>query len=343
MEVGIIGASGYTGAELLRLLHHHPYADATYLTARSYAGKRVGDLYPHLQAAADLTYEEFDADEAASRAEAFFVCLPHGESMHVVPALLQGGAKVFDLSADFRLNDPGTFSAWYGLEHAAPSLLEEAVYGLPELNRERLARARLVAVPGCYPTAALLATAPLLRRGWLARGEVIIDAKSGVSGAGRGLSLETHYPQCDASIHPYNVNRHRHIPEMEQEMSGLAGMAVRLFFTPQLAPMSRGILCNAYAPLGGAGESLMEAYLEAYRDEAFVQVLPEGDWPQTKAVSGTNFCHLGLAWDPRSGWAVISTAIDNLVKGASGQAVQCFNLAMGYEEAAGLEGLALFP
>ena len=262
----------------------------------------------------------------------------------MVPQLLEGGAKVLDLSADFRLDSAPLYEEWYGVEHTAASLMEEAVYGLPELNREAVAQARLVAVPGCYPTASILAAAPLLKSGALAGGVVLVDAKSGVSGAGRGLSLDTHYPQCDANVKPYNVMRHRHSPEMEQEMAKAAGETVRVVFTPQLVPMSRGILSNAYAPLReGAMEGLRERYEESYADEPFVHLLPEGEWPQTKAVCGTNHCQVGLSVDPRSGWMVASAAIDNLVKGASGQAVQCFNLVAGFAETAGLEGLALFP
>lgn len=344
MEVGIIGASGYTGSELLRLLHLHPGAEVSYLTAHSYAGRKVGELYPHLLPFAGMRFEEFDAPEALKKAGVFFVCLPHGEAMQVVPRLLEAGARVLDLSADFRLDSAPLYEEWYGVEHAAPALLGEAAYGLPELNREAVARARLVAVPGCYPTASILAAAPLLRAGGLAGGVVLVDAKSGVSGAGRGLSLDTHYPQCDASVKPYKVMRHRHSPEMEQEMSRAAGEEVRVLFAPHLVPMSRGILASAYAPLrAGEAEGLRERYEEAYAAEPFVHLLPGGEWPQTKAVCGTNHCQVGVAADPVSGWAVASAAIDNLVKGASGQAVQCFNLLAGFEETAGLEGLALFP
>ena len=251
MQAGIIGASGYTGAELLRLLHLHPRVEVSYLTANTYAGKTVGDLYPHLHPYADMEFGSSRRKKHCAKAEAFFVCLPHGEAMKVVPQLVEGGAKVIDLSADFRINSKALFEEWYGVEHTAASYLEEAVYGLPELNRELIKEARLVAVPGCYPTASTLALAPLLKAGMLTGGVVIVDAKSGVSGAGRGLSLDTHYPQCDASIKPYNVMRHRHTPEMEQEMSKLAGETVRAIFTPQLAPMSRGILSTTYARLGG--------------------------------------------------------------------------------------------
>lgn len=344
MEVGIIGASGYTGSELLRLLHLHPHAEVAYLTAHAYAGKRVGELYPHLLPFKDMAFEDFNASKALEQADIFFVCLPHGQAMQVVPQLLEGGAKVIDLSADFRLDSSTLYEEWYGVEHTAGAWLEEAVYGLPELNRESVSQARLVAVPGCYPTASVLAVAPLLRVGWLAGGVVLVDAKSGISGAGRGLSLDTHYPQCDASVKPYNVMRHRHVPEIEQEMTRAAGETVRVVFTPQLVPMSRGILSTAYALLKeDATEKVRGAYTEAYADEPFVHLLEEGEWPQTKAVSGTNHCQVGLAVDPRSGWLVAAAAIDNLVKGASGQAVQCFNLVAGLPETAGLEGLALFP
>ena len=344
MQVGIIGASGYTGAELLRLLHLHPHAEVSYLTAHTYAGKTVGELYPHLPPYADMRFEEFEAGDALKQAELFFICLPHGEAMQAVPQLLNGGAKVIDLSADFRLDSASQYQEWYGLEHTAVAYLEEAVYGLPEVKRAQIADARLVAVPGCYPTASTLALAPLLQAGWLAGGVVLIDAKSGVSGAGRGLSLDTHFPQCDANVKPYNVMRHRHIPEMEQEMAKLADEPVRAVFTPTLVPMSRGILSTTYALLrAGAREKLRDRYEEAYAGEPFVRLLPEGEWPQTKAVSGSNYCQVGVTVDERSGWMVAAAAIDNLVKGASGQAVQCFNLVMGFEETAGLESQALFP
>jgi N-acetyl-gamma-glutamyl-phosphate reductase len=344
MQVGIVGASGYTGAELIRLLHLHPRAELSYLTAHTYAGKTVGELYPHLLPYAEMRFADFAAGEALEQAEVFFICLPHGEAMQAVPQLIDGGAKVIDLSADFRLDSAAQYQEWYGLEHSAAAFLEEAVYGLPEVNRAAIAEARLVAVPGCYPTASTLALAPLLQAGWLAGGVVLIDAKSGVSGAGRGLSLDTHYPQCDASVKPYNVLRHRHIPEMEQEMAKLAQEPVRAVFTPQLVPMSRGILSTTYALLrAGAREQLWERYEETYANEPFVRLLPEGEWPQTKAVSGSNYCQVGVTVDERSGWMVAAAAIDNLVKGASGQAVQCFNLVMGLEETMGLEGLALFP
>ncbi len=345
MNVGIIGASGYTGAELMRLLHLHPRMEVAYLTAKTQAGKRAGELYPHLYPYRDLVYEEFELERALQRAELFFICLPHGESMEVVPALMRGGARVIDLSADFRLSSKEVYEQWYGLDHCAPEYLEESVYGLPELKREAIAESRLIAVPGCYPTASLLALAPLLSSEWFEGNQVIIDAKSGVSGAGRGLTLDTHFPQCEASVKPYGIARHRHIPEMEQYLGEAAGLPIGVVFTPHLIPMSRGILATAYARVanGLRAADLRRLYEGFYKDKPFVVVLGEGEYPQTKAVCGSNYCHLGVTVDTRNGWAVVTTAIDNLIKGASGQAVQCANIAEGWGEEEGLENLGLFP
>lgn len=347
MRAGIIGASGYTGAELMRLLHGHPLLEVSYITAGTYAGKRVSELYPQLSPYSQMVYRSYDVGEALESAELFFICLPHGESMLVVPELLQGRARVVDLSADFRLASNEAYRQWYGLEHSCPDLLARAVYGLPEIKRDEVRGAELVAVPGCYPTASILALAPLLRDAGLADldQKIVIDAKSGVSGAGRGLTLETHFPQCEGSVKPYNVGRHRHLPEIEQFLSELARDRCSIVFAPHLVPMSRGILVTAYVRLKegrGAGE-IRQRYEEFYREEPFVLVLDEGEFPQTKAVMGTNCCHLGVTVDGDGEWVVVASAIDNLVKGASGQAVQCANIMLGWDETTGLEALGLFP
>lgn len=344
MKVGIIGASGYTGAELMRILHGHPHVEMSYLSAHTYAGTRVSDLYPHLHALGGSSFEEFDAEKAIRMAGFHFVALPHGKAMEVVPALLEGGARVVDLSADYRLRDAALYETWYGTAHTSPHLLEEAVYGLPELAASEIAAARLVAVPGCYPTAALLALAPLAARGYDLEGTVI-DAKSGVSGAGRSLSLAAHFAQAEGSVKPYGVGSHRHTPEIEAVLSALAGGAVRVAFTPHLVPMSRGILATCYVRIAEpvTEREVEEAYREFYAGKPFVVLLDRGKFPETKCVTGSNYCHLGWHLDEARRVLTVATAIDNLVKGASGQAVQCMNVMLGYEERAGLEALGIFP
>lgn len=329
---------------MMRLLAAHPEVEVTLATAQAYAGKRVGELYPHLRPYAEMTYRAFDPDEAVELAEFFFVALPHGESMEAVAALRERGVRVVDLSADYRFSRPEVYERWYNRPHGHPELLEEAVYGLPELFREEIARAALVAGPGCYPTAALLALAPLLSRS-LCRGKVVVDAKSGVSGAGRSLSLDTHFPQAEGSVKPYGVGVHRHTPEMEEIMGRLVGHGdAKVVFVPHLIPMSRGILATCYAEVEGSldQDELEALYRDFYRGCPFVVILPRGTYPQTKDVCGSNYCHIGLYTDGK-GLVICASAIDNLVKGASGQAIQCLNLMMGWEETTGLQSLGVFP
>lgn len=344
MRVGIVGASGYTGSELLRLLAAHPLVEVSYLTAHTYAGSKVFDLYPHLSTLGDMEFRTFRVEEALEEAEFFFIALPHGESMQVVPSLLEGGARVIDLSADYRLKDPGLYASWYGKEHGSPDLLKEAAYGLPEFFAADVAAARLVAVPGCYPTAALLALGPLAEAGLLA-GVCLIDAKSGVSGAGRTLSLNAHFAQADENLKPYGVGGHRHTPEMEAFLSLLQGEEIRVVFTPHLVPMSRGILATCYVQVGEglSARRVGEVYEGRYASSPFVVLLGEGRFPETKNVAGSNFCHLGWLLDGERGFLVVASAIDNLVKGASGQAVQCMNIMQGWDEETGLGALGIFP
>ncbi|RJP27457.1 MAG: N-acetyl-gamma-glutamyl-phosphate reductase [Actinobacteria bacterium] len=345
MKAGIIGASGYTGAELLRILDGHPEVETAYVTAHTYAGKMVVDLYPHLHRYAETLFSTFDAREAIASAGIHFVALPHGESMQVVPQLLEGGAKVIDLSADYRLSHAGEYKQWYDLEHTSPHLLEDAVYGLPEMNGERIVDARLVAVPGCYPTAALLALAPPAKAGLVGIEGVVVDAKSGISGAGRSLSLAAHFAQADESVKPYNVGAHRHTPEMEEVLSSLAGEKTQVVFTPHLVPMSRGILATCYMRVGTEVDDaeIERIYGEYYAGCPFVILLGSGVFPETKAVSGSNYCHIGWNLDSQRRMLTVAAAIDNLVKGASGQAVQCMNLMQGWSEDAGLEAMGIFP
>ncbi len=330
---------------MLRILHGHDQVEVSYVSAHSYAGEDVATLYPHLHGYAGMVFQQLDAEAALAQCELFLVALPHGEAMQVVPSLLEGGARVIDLSADYRLSSAGTYAAWYGLEHTSPHLLSQAVYGLPELNASLIARASLVAVPGCYPTAVVLSLAPLAKAGWAGVNGAIIDAKSGVSGAGRSLSLATHYPQAEGSIKPYSVGRHRHLPEMEEVLSRLAGSGVRLNFVPHLAPMSRGILATCYVRVGEgvSGADVRKAYEELYAASRFVVLLGEDVFPETKAVCGSNHCLIGWHLDQEAGMLIVAAAIDNLVKGASGQAVQCMNLMQGWPEEKGLQALGIFP
>ncbi len=345
MKVGVIGASGYTGAEILRLLANHPETDVAYVTANTYRGTRVAMLYPHLAPYGDLQFDEFDGDEALERAEIFFVALPHGKAMDVVPGLHGSGAKVIDLSADYRLDSADEYREWYGVEHTSPELLQTAVYGLPEFFRRELKEATLVAVPGCYPTAVILALAPLLAEEVVSPEGLIADAKSGVSGAGRTLSLGTHFAQCNESVGPYNIGGHRHTPEMRIYLSRLGSSAVSLVFAPHLIPMNRGILATCYGRMRRSVSTaeLNELYRDFYRESPFVVVLPEGELAQSKNVQGSNYCHVSPLTDDATGMAIAVSAIDNLVKGASGAAIQCMNIMTGCPEDMGIAGIPVFP
>jgi len=333
IRAGIAGVTGYSGQELLRILLAHPQVRITYLAS---SGKT--DPGPALRHMGELpvTVTAFDAAEAARECDAVFLCLPHKVSMDNAPAILAKGTRVFDLSADFRIKDAKTYESAYGIPHTAPALLKKAVYGQPELHRTALKGANLVAVPGCYPTSALLALAPLLRNG-LATGKIIIDSKSGVSGAGKELRPDLMFCEVNENFRPYGVFKHRHAPEIGQELALLAGRKVDFIFTPHLVPMNRGILSSVYVTLTKelSPESLNGAYKSFYRDFPFVRVLSDS-LPETRAVRGTNYCDIGTA--VRGNDAIIFSAIDNLGKGAASQAVQAFNLAMGLPETTGLLG-----
>ena len=351
IPVAILGASGYTGAELLRLLHGHPDVEVAQVVARRAAGQRLAEVFPHLRGAYELEVEAFDAAAIAARAKVAFSCLPHGEAAPVVAELASRGVVTLDLSADFRLRDAAGWKAWYASaehpEHPAPELLGRAVYGLPERHRARLAGATLIAVPGCYPTAAILAAAPLLERGLVAADGLVIDAKSGASGAGREPTRATHLPEAGEGVRPYKVaGAHRHTAEIEQELGLAAGASLAVLFTPHLLPMSRGILSCVYAAPAGAvddPDQFRRALADAYAGEPFVDVLPPGALPDTAHVRGSNRAHVTAVYDPRTRRVLALSAIDNLVKGASGQAVQCMNLALGLPETRGLEQPPMFP
>jgi N-acetyl-gamma-glutamyl-phosphate reductase len=344
-RVAIAGASGYTGVELLRLLIQHPQATVVALTAETHANQPIGRVFPSLGGFLDLTCLPLETAKLAAEAEFIFLALPHKTSMAVGADLIQRGARVLDLSADYRLKDATAYPIWYGVEHVASHLLREAAYGLPELHRAEVAAARLVAVPGCYPTGAVLGLAPLIAEGVLDLDSVVIDAISGVSGAGRKAELPYHYSEANENLKAYGVATHRHTPEIEQELARLAGREVTVSFTPHLAPLTRGLLTTITAALqsGRSTSALLRVFQHYYRESAFVRILGEGQLPETKHVLHSNFCDIGLVSDPRTGRVIVVTAIDNLVKGASGQAVQCFNLMAGFEERAGLWIPGLFP
>jgi N-acetyl-gamma-glutamyl-phosphate reductase len=337
IKVGIIGASGYTGAELLRLCADHPAFDVRVATGDTQAGSRVADLYPSLLARwPDLVLEPF-APELTDDLDLVFLGLPHGASQAVVPQLVDRVEHIVDLSADFRLHDPALYPRWYGAEHQAPELLDRFVYGLPELFHDEVAGAEHIAVPGCYPTAGSLALAPLVRAGLVSTEGLIVDAASGVSGAGRAAKPNTTFCTVDEDFLAYGLEGHRHTPELDQNL----GATVR--FTPHLVPMSRGILATCYArPTGATSTAELRAALcEAYGDAPFVVV--RDDSPNTKATLGANTAHVTALLDERTGYVVSLCAIDNLVKGASGQAIQCANLVCGLEETSGLPTIGLMP
>lgn len=346
IKVGIIGASGYSGAELLRLLLGHSEVEISYLTANQYAGKKVSSLYPNLAGICDLTYVAYDLEKALKNCDVLFVALPHGKPMEIIPDLIVGKKKIIDLSGDFRLMDSAEYQKWYGFEHSSPDLLGAAVYGLTELNREKIRKADLVANPGCYPTGVILGVAPLLAEKVVAKDGIIADSLSGVSGSGRAAQDDTHYCFCDENVSVYKVGGvHQHIPEMEQELSKIAGDEVKIAFTPHLAPFSRGIYSTIYGKLTKeqTSSALIHLYQDFYAGEYFVEILEEEVFPQVKAVAGSNFCHIGLKVDKRTGWVVVVTAIDNLIKGAAGQAIQNMNLVCGFDETEGLRSIGLFP
>ncbi|MDR2724893.1 MAG: N-acetyl-gamma-glutamyl-phosphate reductase [Candidatus Adiutrix sp.] len=344
MKVGLVGATGYTGLELLRLLAQHPRRpEVAVITSRQEAGRALTQVFPGLAGLANYDRLVFEAPEqAAGRAGIFFLAAPHGAAQTLAPDLLAAGARVIDLSADFRLKDAAVFAEWYQ-PHTASGLLAEAVYGLPEIWGQALGRARLVANPGCYPTSAILGLAPLARAGLLAEDwPVIVDSVSGVTGAGRGGQPGTSFCEVAEGFKAYKVVGHRHTPEMEQELSALAGRPLTVAFTPHLAPFNRGILSTIYVRLASAPpvEELRAIYLDFYQKAPFVRVRPSGFEPRTIEVRGTNFCDLSLFPDPRSGLVKIISALDNLCRGASGQALAHFNLLNGWAET---EGLALAP
>jgi N-acetyl-gamma-glutamyl-phosphate reductase len=332
-----VGGAGYTGIETVRLLLGHPEFQVTVVTSAADAGRSLETVYPAL-AGSGLVFEDPAACDLARSADVVFLAVPHTASLALAPGLLDAGAIVIDLSADFRLKDAAVYESWYGSKHTSPELLKTAVYGLPELTRASLPGAVLVACPGCYPTATALAAAPALEAGLVLSDSVIVDAKSGVSGAGRSLAPGSHFSAANESLKPYKVGSHRHTPEIAQTLSAIAGSHVSVCFAPHLVPMTRGLLSTVYlkAVDGLTAAEAMDAYRARYADEPFVTVHPEGVMPSTHEVSGSNRAHIGVALDETSGMLVVACAIDNLVKGSGGQAIQCANIVFGLSETAGL-------
>lgn len=345
LGVAIAGVTGYTGIELARILSRHPRVDLCFLGGRSKAGEPIEMGAPSLASIVTGTVEELDPDRIARRAQVAFLALPHGAAADVAVPLLDRGLTVIDLSADFRLDDPEVHRIWYG-EHKAPQLSGKAVYAMPEINRDRIRGARFLASPGCYPTAATLSLAPLVAEGWVDAGDLIVDSKSGASGAGRSASVANLLAETGEAMHAYNVTRHRHTPEIEMALGMVCGTDVRVTFTPHLVPMSRGILSTAYArPTTRRSAAEFQALYERYyREEPFVRVLPQDRLPDTAHVRGSNFIDIAVRVDERAGGRIIAiAAIDNLVKGASGQAVQAMNIALGIPETTGIDLPPMFP
>jgi len=342
IKVGIVGGTGYTGAELLRLLIQHTQVELRLISSRGEAGRPVCDLFPSLRGYTDLCFSEPDT-QIMAECDLIFFATPNGIAMQSVPELLSRGVRVIDLAADFRLRDPRQWVQWYQQEHACPELLDEAVYGMPELNREAIRGARLVANPGCYPTAVTLGFLPLLKAGIIEIDSLIADAKSGVSGAGRTAAVASLFSEAGENFKAYGVAGHRHLPEIRQTLGGLAGSDVGLVFVPHLTPMIRGIHATLYARLKPGQPDLQSLFEDCYAAEAFVDVLPPGSHPETRSVRASNHCRLGVHRPQEGHTVVVLSVIDNLVKGAAGQAIQNMNLMFGLDESMGLSVPGLIP
>lgn len=342
IKVGIVGGTGYTGAELLRILAVHPQVTVQCMTSRKEAGMRVDALFPQLRGHTDLVFSTPDVEEMKA-CDAVFFATPHGTAMQWAPELVEAGVRIVDLSADFRLRDPLVFQQWYGLEHSCPDLLEEAAYGLPELHREAIRSARVVANPGCYPTAVQLGFLPLLEAGVVDPSDLIADCKSGVSGAGREVKIGSLLCEAGDSFKAYGASGHRHLPEIAQGLAAMSNGLAEVVFVPHLLPMIRGIHASLYARLNAKDVDLQSLYERRYADEPFVDVLPAGSHPETRSVRASNLCRMAIHRAPDTGRVIVLSVIDNLVKGASGQAVQNLNLMFGFDERAGLSAPPLTP
>lgn len=343
-RVGVIGATGYTGVELLRLLLLHPKVEVTVLTSQKYAEVEIDQVFPSLTSRLQVKCEELNVDHISQKVDFIFTAVPHKTAMETVPLFYQKGKRVVDLSADFRFKDAGIYEQWYQ-KHTSADLLPESVYGLPELHREKIRNAKIVGNPGCYPTGALIGLIPLIKNEMISYENIVIDAKSGVSGAGRDVVLGSLFCEVNEGVKAYKIFDHRHLPEIEQELSEMAQKKVVVTFVPHLIPMDRGILTTLYIHLNKRvkTEDVLNTFQEYYRGEPFIRIYPKGKVPNTKDVRGSNYCDIGVNVSESDSRAVIITAIDNLVKGASGEAVQNMNIMLGYPETMGLDVLPLFP
>lgn len=343
IKVAVLGATGYAGIELVRILSNHPEVKLEILGSHSFDGQPISDVYANFAHVLDMDCEEFDLEKVAE-CDVAFTALPHGASKDVIPSLIEKGLKVIDLSGDFRYDDIEVYEKWYGQKHSSPELLEESVYGLCELYRDKVKSARLIGNPGCYTTCSILGAYPILKSGYGDSKNIIVDAKSGVTGAGRGLGLGTHFCECTENTKAYKIATHRHTSEIEQELSKAAGEEVMISFTPHLIPQKRGIFSTIYVNLNKpcTTEELTEIYKNFYKDEYFVRVKDVGKLPETKHVAGSNFVDIGVVADERLNRAVIVSAIDNLFKGAAGQAVQNMNIMFGLDEKTGIANAGFY-
>jgi N-acetyl-gamma-glutamyl-phosphate reductase len=342
IKIGIVGGTGYTGVELLRLLAEHPAADVRVITSRKEAGTKVAEMFPSLRGRYDLAFAD-PANAGLSACDVIFFATPHGVAMGQARELVAAGTRLIDLAADFRLRDPAVFSQWYGMAHSCPDLLAESVYGLPEMNREAIRKARIVGNPGCYPTAVQLGFLPLIEAGAVDAEHLIADCKSGVSGAGRKVELSLLFAEASDNFKAYNVNGHRHHPEIVQGLETVSKTPVKLLFTPHLTPMIRGIHATLYARLTSPGVDLQALYEKRYAGEPFVDVMPPGSMPDTRSVRAANVCRIAIHRPHDGDTALILAVVDNLVKGAAGQAVQNMNLMFGLAETSGLTALPVLP
>ncbi|EFM08999.1 N-acetyl-gamma-glutamyl-phosphate reductase [Paenibacillus curdlanolyticus YK9] len=345
VNAAIVGSTGYGGVELIRLLASHPYVEVTSVISSSSEGTPIAEGYPHLTEIRTDLLDGVDPQAIRAKADVVFLATPAGIAAKLVPDLLEAGLKVIDISGDFRLKSPALYEQWYKKTPADENLLAQAVYGLAEVYGDRVADVDLISNPGCFPTASLLGLIPAVAAGWIDPATIIIDAKSGVSGAGRGASLGTHYSELNENFRAYKINKHQHIPEIEQVLTDIVGKPVTTTFTTHLVPMTRGIMSTMYATVigGRTDKDFVELYSQYYEGRKFVRVRPEGKWPMTKEVWGSNYCDIGFSVDERTGRVTIVSVIDNLVKGAAGQAIQNLNLMMGWDETLGLQFVPVYP
>lgn len=345
MNIGIVGATGYGGVELIRFLQNHPHVTLKAIISTSQSGTEFTEIYPHLTSIIKQKLEPLDVEKLAKELDLIFFATPAGVSKEMIPQFVERGVRCIDVSGDFRLKDPEKYATWYKQSPAEEKYVQQAVYGLSEIFAEAIKEATILANPGCYPTATLLGLTPLVQQGLIANNSIIIDAKSGVSGAGRGVSLGTHFCEVNENVKAYKLGAHQHIPEIEQVLEQVGGEAIKVTFSTHLIPMTRGIMCTMYADLvePKTTKDIIQFFQEFYAGKPFIRIRPEGEWPATKEVYGSNYCDLGFMVDPRTNRLTIVSVIDNVVKGAAGQAVQNLNLMLGWPETTGLMLTPIYP